>query len=106
VEKLIKKGEWVQIHQIVLEPDERTARIPADTKECPLELWVKGFLEDDGEFGEVVNIKTLTGRLVTGELVAVNPGYVHDFGEEFIPEILKIGVQLKKILKEGSIDER
>lgn len=103
---MVKKGEWVQIHQIVLEPEERTGRIPEDTKACPLELWVKGFLESDGEFGKEVTIKTLTGRVVAGELVAHNPGYEYGFGEEFIPEVLKIGEQLKNILKEDATDER
>lgn len=103
---MIKKGEWVQIHQIVLRADERTARIPEDTKACPVELWVKGFLQADGELGQEATVETLTGRMVTGELVSKNPGYEFGFGEEFIPEVLKIGLQLRGILKEGNTDER
>lgn len=98
---MVKKGEWVQIHQIVLKAEERTARIPEDTKACPVELWVKGFLQNDAKLGESALIKTLTGRMVTGELVIVNPGYNYGFGEEFVPEVLKIGVQLRGMLKDG-----
>lgn len=98
---MAKKGDWVQIHQIVLNAEERTARIPEDTKACPVELWVKGFIEADANVGDTVTIKTLTGRMVTGELVEVNPGYHYGFGDEFVPEVLKIGQELRRLLKEG-----
>ena len=38
-----KKGDWVRIHNIVLEVGERAPNIPEDTQEIPLELWDKGF---------------------------------------------------------------
>ncbi len=38
-----KKGDWVQIHQIVLKPEERAPQVPEDTKKVPLEFWVKGY---------------------------------------------------------------
>lgn len=101
---MAKKGEWVQIHQIVLPAEERTARIPEDTKTCPLELWTKGFLLQDCELGGSAKIQTLTGRLVSGELTEVNPGYSYGFGEEFIPEVLQIGIQLRELL--GQEDQR
>jgi hypothetical protein len=99
-----KKGDWVQIHQIVLKPEERPAHLPEDTKKVPLELWVKGFIEHDANIGDEVEIITLTGRRVKGELVEVNPKYEHGFGE-FVPEILQIGIQLRGILKEGESHE-
>jgi hypothetical protein len=98
---MIKKGDWVQIHQIVLKAEERTARIPEDTKRCPVELWVKGFISHDASIGDIVEIKTITGRIVKGELIAANPKYNYGFGEEFVPEVLKIGLQLRSILKDG-----
>jgi hypothetical protein len=98
---MIKKGDWVQIHQIVLKAEERTARIPEDTKLCPVELWVKGFIKEDASLGDEVEIETLTGRLVRGELIEVNPRYNYGFGEEFIPEVLQIGLKLRGILKDG-----
>jgi hypothetical protein len=99
-----KKGDWVQIHQIVLNPEERAPQVPEDTKEVPLELWVKGFALHDANIGEAVEIKTVTGRKVVGELLALNPKYIHSFGE-FVPELLKIDAQLKEILYGGEGNE-
>lgn len=96
-----KKGEWVEIQNIVLESEERTARIPEDTKKTPLQMWVKGFLKEDSQFEEKSIITTLTGREVEGKLIESNPKYIHNFGEEFIPELLQIGIQVRRILKEG-----
>lgn len=97
---MVKKGEWVQIHQIVLNPEERSNHLPEDTKKVPLELWVKGFLKQDSNIGDEVEITTLTGRTAYGTLVDVNPSYKYGFGE-FVPELLQIGIQLRDILKEG-----
>lgn len=101
---IVKKGEWVQIHEIILKPEERPSHLPEDTKKVPLELWVKGFLNNDGKIGEEAEITTLTGRVVKGELVEVNPGYKYGFGD-FVPEILQIGIQLRGILKGGESNE-
>lgn len=101
---MIKKGEWVQIHQIVLNPDERSNHLPEDTKKVPLEMWVKGFLSRESSIGEEAEITTLTGRIVKGTLVDVNPSYKYGFGE-FVPELLQIGIQLRGILNEGEANE-
>lgn len=101
---MVKKGEWVQIHQIVLNPEERSNHLPEDTKKVPLEMWVKGFLKQDSNIGNEVEITTLTGRTVIGTLVDVNPSYKYGFGE-FVPELLKVGIQLRGILEEGEANE-
>ncbi|NYB75393.1 2-amino-4-ketopentanoate thiolase, partial [Sedimentibacter hydroxybenzoicus DSM 7310] len=44
---MIKKGEWVLIHRNVLEPSERAPQVPDDTKQVPLEMWIKGYLQED-----------------------------------------------------------
>ena len=95
----VKKAEWVQIHEIVLKPEERTGKIPEDTRKVPLELWVKGFLNHDASIGQQAEITTITGRQVKGELVEANPKYSYGFGEEYVPELLKIGMQVREILK-------
>lgn len=95
-----KKGDWVQIHQIVLQPEERAPQVPEDTKKVPLELWVKGVAKTEARLGEQIEIETTTGRIVKGELVAVNPKYIHSFGE-FVPELLEIDRQVKGILFGG-----
>jgi len=95
----VKKGSWVQVHQIILKPEERTAKIPEETKKVPLELWVKGYLNVDGDIGDIVEITTLTKRKVEGELVEVNPIYDYGFGEEFVPELVQIGEMVKSIVR-------
>jgi len=101
---LVKKGSWVRIHDIVLEPSQRAANLPEDTKKVPLEMWTKGFLMEDAEIGSIVEIETITKRHVKGTLIEVNHHYDHDFGK-FIPEILEIGIQLKDILWGGEANE-
>ncbi|MCX7695446.1 MAG: 2-amino-4-oxopentanoate thiolase subunit OrtA [Caloramator sp.] len=98
--EVVKKGTYVQIHQIVLNPEERASNLPEETKVVPLEMWVKGYLNSDAKIGDEVEITTLTNRQVRGTLVEVNPSYCHDFGK-FVPEILKIGQDLRRILKDG-----
>lgn len=95
----IKAGTWVQVHEIVLKPEERTGKLPEDTKKVPLEMWVKGFLKEDAAIGDTVEIETLTGRMVSGSLVAVEPAYSHGFGDIYIPEMLQIGMQARAILR-------
>jgi 2-amino-4-ketopentanoate thiolase alpha subunit len=96
---LVKKGEWVQIHNIILKPEERTAKIPEDTKKVPLEIWVKGFLDADAKMGDLVEVTTRVGRTAKGTLVDVNPTYDYGFGEVYIPELLKISRQVKDIVR-------
>lgn len=98
------KGDWVQIHQIVLRPEERAPQVPEDTKLVPLELWVKGTLRHDCNVGEEAEIETMTGRIVKGKITKINPPYEHSFGG-FVPELLKIDMQLKEILFGGAKNE-
>ncbi|MBS7527744.1 2-amino-4-ketopentanoate thiolase [Fusibacter paucivorans] len=95
-----KKGTWIRIKRVVMQSEERTAQIPEDTRRVPLEMWVKGFAEQDGHLGDTICVRTLTGRVERGEVVEIEPVYGHDFGQ-FIPEILTIGITLRKILDGG-----
>ena len=100
------KGQWVNVHRLILTSNERAPQIPQDTKNVPLEMWVKGFLiNDEASVGEEVKIKTLTGRNETGELVEINPTYRHSFGE-FVPDLLQVGIQLRALLFGGEDNER
>ncbi|GAB6087957.1 2-amino-4-oxopentanoate thiolase subunit OrtA [Alkaliphilus crotonatoxidans] len=101
---MIKKGAWVRIHEIILKPEERSGNLPQDTKQVPLEMWVKGFLEEPAAVGDLVKVRTITGRQVAGRLIEVNPFYDHDFGK-FVPELLEIGIQLRGMLWEGDQNE-
>lgn len=98
---MAKKGDWVRIRTIILKAEERTARIPEDTKKCDLLQWTKGFLLDEiAEIGSEVTVETAVGRIVKGELVEVDPYYTHSYGK-FVPEIVQIENQLKKIMYGG-----
>ncbi|WP_027869700.1 2-amino-4-oxopentanoate thiolase subunit OrtA [Eubacterium sp. AB3007] len=97
---MAKKGDWVRIHSVVLKAEERTAKIPEDTQKCDLEMWTKGELQADAEIGDVVEVKTAVGRIEKGTLIEVGPYYTHSYGK-FVPEIIEIDKQLRKIMKGG-----
>ena len=97
---MAKKSDWVMIYNQILSPEQRAPQVPDDTKEVPLEMWIKGFLEEDGDIGDVVTIRTITGRQEEGKLIEVAPTYTHSFGK-FIPEILEIDRILQQELHGG-----
>lgn len=98
---MAKIGDWVQIHNIVLKPDERSSALPEDTKKHPLEMWVKGYLQSDAALGDEGEVITRTGRHETGTLVNEAPYFEHNFGV-LIPEILKIGDMVREITFGGN----
>lgn len=100
MEKKINKGQWVEIEEILLQPEERTGNIPEETKKVPLMMRMKGFLANNAEIGERVEIRTLTGRIVSGVLKNAFPTYEHGFGKTFIPEMLEIGISLRRLLED------
>ena len=100
-----KHGDWVIVHNTVLNPSQRAPQVPEDTKSVPLEMWVKGFIEEDANIGDLVKVTTITGRVEEGNLQAINPYYTHDYGK-CIPELLQIGIQAREILFGGEEDER
>ena len=98
---MAKKNDWVRIHRNVLEPQERTGKLPEDTKMVPLEMWVKGWLVNEtAELGDEVTIKTCVGRTEHGRLIEVNPCYELNYGR-FVPEILQMETQLRQALFGG-----
>lgn len=101
---MIRKNSWVQITKIILQPGERAINLPEPTKNVPLVMWVKGYLQNDSTIGSKVSIKTLTGRIESGVLVCENPSYMHTYGE-FVPEILEIDRICKETLFGGDFYE-
>jgi hypothetical protein len=97
MEGIVKKGSWVEIHRVILTPQERAPQVPDDTKRVPLEMRVKGLLEADAKIGDEVAILTAATRTVTGRLVEVNPAYTHGFGPP-VPELTPIGREVRQIL--------
>lgn len=96
---MAKKGNWVRIHSIVLKADERTAKLPDDTKRCDLEQWTKGFLLENAEIGDEVTVETAVGRLEKGTLIDDAPYYDHSYGK-FVPELIAIDKQLREEMAE------
>ena len=99
-----KKGDWVQISNTVLEAGKRAPQVPEDTQNSDLKMWVKGFIQQDAELGEVVEVKTAIGRRVSGELCEVNPGYTHTYGN-FVPELVQIQRQVRELTFGGERNE-
>ena len=96
-----KRGDLVQIHKIILKPEERSHNLPSDTRSVPYEGWIKGFLMDEeATLGDEVKVESFIGRECSGILCAVNPVYDHHFGEPQ-KEILTIGEEAKQQLKKG-----
>jgi len=95
-----RKGDLVQVHKIVLKPDQRPDTLPECTRAVPYEGWVKGFLlNESANFGDEVKIETFIGREISGVLAQVNPTYDHNFG---IPqkELVYIGNESRRRLEE------
>ena len=94
-----KRGDLVQIHKIVLEPDQRSDNLPSCTKSVPYECWIKGFLiDEDADMGGEVRIQTFIGREISGVLCQVNPIYDHNFGEPQ-KELLSIDNEARRQLE-------
>ena len=94
--KNARRGDLVQIHKVILTPEQRPENIPACTKAVPYEAWIKGFLLDDqARIGDTVKIETFIGREVSGSLTEVNPVYTHNFGKPR-PALLPVGMEVKK----------
>lgn len=97
---MVKKGSWVSIRKILLNPEERTGKLPEETKKVPLTMWAKGYIQADAQIGDEVTVKTRTGRAETGILEEENPQYEINYGN-FIPELGKIGEQAREMLRGG-----
>ncbi len=98
-----RRGDWVRIHETILRASERAPQVPEDTKGVPLEMWDKGFLVNkEASFGDTVEIETIIGRRISGELLEHNPGFDHAWGS-LIPEVLQIGRKLRAILDEEEL---
>lgn len=88
-------GQWIEIGWTAFSPDTRAKDIPEETRLVPMLARVKGFALAEAEVGQIVKLKTVTGRILEGELLSVKPAYTHSFGEPQ-PELLAIGLQLRK----------
>lgn len=100
---MIDKGTYVRIRRTLLKPGERSPNLPEDTKQVPLKMWIKGYLQEDADLFDIVTVKTTTGRLETGRLKEANPPYKHSYGD-FVGEILTLRDIIRKDM-DGDTDE-
>lgn len=91
---MIKKGTFVRIEKTILKAEERTAKIPEDTKATPFKMWTKGILQHDCEIGQQASIISVAQREDSGTLVEANPFYELNYGS-FVPEIIQIDEVIK-----------
>lgn len=95
-----KHGEWVEIEEVLLQPDQRSPKVPEDTKKVPFIKYTKGFLQNErANIGDEVEIKTLIGRVKKGYLSEINPRYSHDFGKPIL-ELIEAGNELREEVEE------
>lgn len=100
----VPKGKWVEIKKIIIDADNRTAKLPEDTQKTLLITFIQGFLGASANLNEDAEIISLIGRKHTGILVDDNPAYTHNYGMP-IKELLPIGNELREMLKEYEGDE-
>ena len=97
---MIKKGTWVSLRRVILEPKDRAAGIPEETAATPLIMWASGYLEEDAGLNQEATIRTKMNRVETGVLEEVEPAVKVGYGD-YVPEVSLIGKQARAILFGG-----
>jgi hypothetical protein len=97
---MVKPGDWVRVHIVILSAGERGPGVPADTASHAYEGWINGWAVEGAQIGEPVTIRTMAGRVVQGTLVEAQPGYRHGFGRPH-RALLGVGPSLKALLEDG-----
>lgn len=82
---------------MVLPAGDRAPQVPEETQRVPLEVRVRGWLAAPAALGDEAQVRTAAGRLVSGNLVEVEPGYSHSFGPP-VPELWTVGSELRALL--------
>lgn len=94
---MITKGTFVEVEEIILMPEDRAVNIPEETKKTALKCWTRGKCISDSELGNEVQVETNIGRIASGIIVEVEPGYYHTYGR-YVEEISNIGKQARVII--------
>ena len=96
---MVKPGDWVRVHIVILSAGERAPGVPSDTAAHAYEGWINGWAIEEAQIGEPVTIRTMAGRSVQGVLSEVQPGYQHGFGRPH-RALLAVGPSLKALLED------
>lgn len=95
-----KQGDWVEIQNVVSNPDKGIKNLRNNKKETPSVQWIRGFmLTKEATIGDEVEIETMVGRNAKGCLCSVNPRYIYDSGEP-IKELIQVKMELQKEIEE------
>ncbi len=93
----VQRLRWAEIGFAVLRPDQRPPDLPTETRAVPYYARVKGFLEGTCAVGDTVEIETLSGRKIRGELLQIDPPFTHDFGRP-VQELVEAGRDAERLL--------
>lgn len=88
---------WVEVEWTFLGPSERSAHIPEETRRVPYMARARGVVEGAAFFGQETTVTLVTGRVVRGRIVAVNPGYTHTFGLR-LPALTEVQESIRRAL--------
>lgn len=93
----LRQLRWAEIGFAVLTPEQRPPDLPAETREVPYYARVKGFLMGTHAVGDTVEIETLAGRKIRGDLLQIDPPFTHDFGRP-VQELVEAGRDVERLL--------
>jgi len=93
----IQRPRWVEVGFVVLRPDQRPPDLPPETRAVPYYARVKGFVAGTPAVGDTVEIETLAGRTIRGELLQIDPPFTHDFGRP-VQELVEAGRDADRLL--------
>jgi hypothetical protein len=88
---------WVEIGFVVLTPEQRPPNLPSETRAVPYYARVRGFVAGTPAVGGTVEIETLTGRRIKGELLQIDPPFTHGFGRP-VQELVEAGRDAERLL--------
>jgi hypothetical protein len=96
-----RRGELVSVETVILPVGERAPQVPDDTKRTPLRAFTKGFLQEESATrGDLVTVRTMSDRLVTGTVSDLPISPTHTFGHS-VPELTAVHRQVFELMFGG-----
>lgn len=92
--------QWVEIEWTVLEPQDRSQKIPDETRRTAYRARTRGYAPGNPEIGDEVEVTTVSGRRLRGQVLSLRPGYEHSFGRPE-PAWLEMQRSIRDLVKES-----
>ena len=89
----------MEISEVVFEPEERAPDLPPVTAAVPYTMRVRGSALEEAEIGDVLRIRTLAGRVLSGRLSAIAPAFRIDYGGEAVPELIEARREMMSLMR-------